>query len=63
MVTKVCSNGPGPMTKMAATSIYVYGTKPLTISKTKRLMDDLGTWFHYVVFKHCQFEDVGPRLT
>ena len=26
-------------------------------------MDDLGTWFHYVVFKHCQFEDEGLKLT
>ena len=41
MGTKVCTNGPGHMTKMAATLIY--GKKPLKIFYSRTKVDDLGT--------------------
>ena len=37
--TKVCSTGPGHMTKMAATTIY--GKNPL-----KTFTNDVGTWYN-----------------
>ena len=41
---KVCSNGPGHLTKMAATSIY--GKNPLkNLLLQKQKADDLGTWY------------------
>ena len=39
--TKVCSNGPGQMTKMAATPIMVKSIKKLLLQNQKA--DDLGT--------------------
>ena len=39
--TKVCSNSPGQMTKMAAMSIY--GKNPLKNFLQKQKADDLGT--------------------
>ena len=45
--SKVCSNGPGHMTKMAATPIY--GIKPFkNLLLQNQKADDLGTW--YVAF-------------
>ena len=42
--TKVCSNGPGHMTKMAAMSIY--GKKPFkNLLLQNQKADDLGTWY------------------
>ena len=38
--TKVCSNGPGHMTKMAAMPIYVKNLKKSSSQKA----DDLETW-------------------
>ena len=41
---KMCSNGPGHMTKMAATPIYGKKTfKNLLLQNQKA--DDLGTWY------------------
>ena len=40
--TKVCSNGPDHMTKMAATPIY--GKSPLKNLQNQKA-DDLGTWY------------------
>ena len=39
---KVCSNGPGHMTKMAATPIY--GENSLKNLQNQKA-DDLGTWY------------------
>ena len=41
--TKVCSNGPGHMTKMAVT--LMYGKKPLKNLLQNQKADDLGTWY------------------
>ena len=41
--TKVCSNGPGHMTKMAATPIYGKNLKNLRLWNQKA--DDLETWY------------------
>ena len=46
MGTKVCSNGPGHMTKMAATPIY--DKNPLKNLLQNQIVDDLRIW------------DVGP---
>ena len=41
--TKVCSNGPGHITKMAAMPIYNKNLKNLLIRNEKA--DDLETWY------------------
>ena len=41
--TKVCSNGPGQMTKMAAIPIYGKNRKNLLLQNPKA--DDLETWY------------------
>ena len=41
--TKVCSNGPGHMTKMA--TMPIYGKNPLKSSLQNQKADDLGTWY------------------
>ena len=41
--TKVCSNGPGHMTKMVAMPIYGKTFKNLLLQNQKA--DDLGTWY------------------
>ena len=61
--TKVCSNGPGLMTKMAATPIY--GKNPLKIffSRTRRLIP-LGLGMKHWgsgAYQVCSNDD--PRLT
>ena len=43
MGTKVCSNGPGNMTKMAATPIN--GKKNFKNLLQNQKADDLGTWY------------------
>ena len=43
MGTKVCSNGPGHMTKMA--TMPIYGQNPLKIFLQNQKADDLGTWY------------------
>ena len=40
---KVCSNGPGHITKVAAMSIYGKNLKNLLLRNLK--VDDLGTWY------------------
>ena len=61
--TKVCSNGLGHMTKMAATPIY--GKNPLKIyfSRTRRSMTlGLGMWhLGSEAYQVCSNDD--PRLT
>ena len=61
--TKVCTNGPGHMTKMAATPIY--GKNPLKIffSRTRRPMTlGLGMWhWECRAYQVCSNDD--PRLT
>ena len=60
--TKVCSNGPGHMTKMATTPIY--GKNPLKIfSRTRRRMA-LGLGMQHLgcgAYQVCSNDD--PRLT
>ena len=41
--TKVCSNGPGHMTKMAAMPVYDKSLKHLLLQNQKA--DDLETWY------------------
>ena len=41
--TKVCSNGPGHMTRMAAMPIYMVKTYKNLLRNQKA--DDLGTWY------------------
>ena len=60
--TKVCSNGFGHMTKMAATPIY--GKYPLKNLLQSQKTDDIGTWYVALggrAYKVCSKND--PRLT
>ena len=60
--TKVCSNGPGHMTKMAAMPIYGKNLKKFLLRNQK--VDDLETW--YAVLKYyqvCFNYDPGLTLT
>ena len=41
--TKVCSNGPGHMIKMAATPVYSKNIKKILLRNQKA--DDLETWY------------------
>ena len=43
--TKVCSNGPGHMTKMAATTILLYMVKTLKNLLQNQKADDLENWY------------------
>ena len=63
--TKVCLNGPGHMTKMAAMPIYGKNLKTLLLRNQKS--DDLETWYaawgareYYQV---CSNDDTGLILT
>ena len=56
--TKVCSNGPGHMTKMAATPIYGKSFKNLILQNQKA--DDDGTWYKALemwAFQVCSNDD------
>ena len=62
---KVCSNGPGHMTKMAAMPIYSKNLKKIFFSGTKRPMTlELGVQ-HRVLeyYRFCSNEDPGLTLT
>ena len=62
---KVCSNGPGHMTKMAIMPIYGKNLKKIFFSGTKRLMT-LNLDMHHWVLKYyqvCSNDDPGLSLT
>ena len=61
--TKVCSNGPGDMTKMAAMPIYGKNLKKICFSGTKRLMTLKLGMQHRVLeyYQVCSNDD--PKLT
>ena len=60
--TKVCSNGPGHMTKMAAMPIYGKILKNLLLRNQKA--DDLESWYATLGVKYYQFySSNGPELT
>ena len=61
--TKVCSNGPGHMTKMAAMPIYGKNFKNLLRNKKT---DDLEIWMQHRVLEYyqvCSNNDPGLTLT
>ena len=61
--TKVCSNGPGHMTKMAAMAIYGKNLKKIFFSGTKRPMT-LNLGMHYRVLEYYQVcSNDNPGLT
>ena len=63
--TKVCSNGPGHMTKMAAMAIYGKNLKKIFFSGTKRPMT-LNLGMHHRVLEYyqvCSNDDPGLTLT
>ena len=65
VVTKVCSNGPGHMTKMDAMSIYSKNLKKIFFSGTKRSMT-LKLGMQQWVLGYCQVcsnDDPGLILT
>ena len=62
---KVCSNGPGHMTKMTAMSIYGKNLKKIFFSGTKRPMT-LSLGMHHRVLEYyqvCSNDDPGLTLT
>ena len=61
--TKVCSDGPGHMTKMAAMPIYGKNLKKIFFSRTKRLMI-LNLGMHHWVLEYYQVcSNDNPELT
>ena len=61
--TKVCSNGPGHMTKMAAMAIYSKNPKKIIFSRTKRPMT-LNLGMHHWVLEYYQvYSNDDPGLT
>ena len=63
--TKICSNGPGHMTKMAAMAIYMVKPKNIFFSGTKRPMT-LNLGMHHRVLEYCKIcsiDDPGLTLT
>ena len=63
--TKVCSNGPGHMTKMATMPIYGKNLKKSSSPGTKRLMT-LTLCMHHRVLEYyqvCSNDDSGLTLT
>ena len=63
--TKVCSNGPGHMTKRAAIAIYGKNLKKIFFSGTKRPMT-LNLGMHHRVLEYyqvCSNDDPGLTLT
>ena len=63
--TKVCSNGPGHMTKMAANPIYGKNLKKIFLSGTKRLMTLKLGMHHRVLgyYQVCSNDNPGLTLT
>ena len=63
--TKVCSNGPGHMNKMAAMPINGKNMKKIFLSVTKRLMTVKGDMQHWVLeyYQDCSNDDSGLTLT
>ena len=63
--TKVCSNGPGHVTKMAAMPIYVKKTLKIFFSGTKRPMTFKHGMHHRVLkyYQTCSNDDPGLTLT
>ena len=61
--TKICSNGPGHMTKLAATPIY--GNNPLKIvfSRTRRPMTLGLGMYHWGCGAYDVCSNDDPRLT
>ena len=61
---KLCSNGPGHMTKMAAMPIYSKNLKKI-LSGTKRLMTLILGMQHRVLkyYQVCSNDDPGLTLT
>ena len=63
--TKVCSNGPGHMTKMSVMPIYGKNLKKSSLSGTKRPMT-LNLYMHHWVLEYyqvCSNDDPGSTLT
>ena len=63
--TKVCSNNPGPITKMAVMPIHGKNLKKIFFSETKRLMTfKLGMqhWLHKY-YQVCSNDDPGLTIT
>ena len=62
---KVCSNGPGHMTKMATMLIYGKNLKKIFFSGTKRLMTLKLGMQHQVLeyYQVCSNDDPGLTLT
>ena len=62
---KVCSNGPGHMTKMATMHIYGKNLKKIFYSGTEKLMTmSLGMHLQVLEYYHiCSSDDAGLTLT
>ena len=63
--TKVCSNGPGHLTTMAAMPIYSKNLKKVFFSGTKRPMTLKLDMLHWVLeyYQVCSNDDPGLTLT
>ena len=62
--TKVCSNGPGHMTKMATTPVMVKTLKNLLLQNQKA--DDLESWYVASVLEYyqvCSNDDLKLTMT
>ena len=62
--TKVCLNGPGHMTKMAAMSIYGENLKNLLLRNQKT--EKIESWMQHRVLKYyqvCSNDDPGLTMT
>ena len=60
--TKVCSNGPGHMTKLATTPIYGKNLKKIFFSGTKRLMTLKLDMQHWVLEYFQVFLQTRPEF-
>ena len=63
--TKICSNGPGHMTKVAAVPIYGKNLKKIFFSGAKRPMTLKLSMHHWVLeyYQICSYDDLGLTLT
>ena len=61
--TKVCSNGSGHMTKMAATPIYVKNPFKIFFPRTRRLMTLGLSMYHWGCYAYQVCSNNDPRLT